>query len=572
MDVVGHTKPNSRVHLFIDRTPFSFYNQTFEISGLANELESLPESKLDAKCRSAIAATSFCRTGADFSVDSDGNGNFKFDKVDLTAIFGGATRFREVPITQFTETNLNEEARESKTATIIVIATDKTGQRGFATQTVRIGTCWSGNQSWDVIPLTQYQSPTLGLSTERMTEGTETLYFYFNYSYVGRGSNAIIKEISLSRACSTREIIDPRFNISCQVMPSGNSPSRLNKEGTLSYSAVQLSRFPGMERFLEDDWKSFFKALNKEMTFPFKVRINYKHEVIDDNGVQKDVAETQTLCEQVSYVIDDALLDPRKLLPDWLLFDAVDILQDSIEAINKLQEQVNKLVEYVAIGCLAAFGLNLGTQSARRIVSFWEERAYAGITTFEKFTELIGLGKIKLKPEKNEYEDSCKETIQKVLTRHKNFKLKYLSDADLKKCFPATSVWWDREAAVHNWMRWTCDRFLGRASPSKWTEEKSDENLLRKIESSEGCAIDQGFEGQKLKAERCAEVARKNPAYSGAVDAYGADAKCVTIRTKEGGELYAVSDDIISDSERLYKLQHIPVVRGLSLKEKYAVK
>ncbi|MBI3027820.1 hypothetical protein HYY70_06950, partial [Candidatus Woesearchaeota archaeon] len=161
IDVIGKTKPNSRVHLFVDRTPFSFFNQSFEISGLPNEVEiqKIAETELDAKCRSNLVATSFCRTGADFSVTADAQGDFKFERVDLTEMFGGAARLREVPVTQFRDTELNPEKQESRKVTLVVIATDHAGQRGSTTHTVRIGTCWSGNQSWDIIPLTQFQSP-----------------------------------------------------------------------------------------------------------------------------------------------------------------------------------------------------------------------------------------------------------------------------------------------------------------------------------------------------------------------------------------------------------------------------
>ncbi|MBI2130128.1 hypothetical protein HYU07_07935, partial [Candidatus Woesearchaeota archaeon] len=413
VDIVGKTKPNARVHLFVDRTPFSFFNQTLELSGLTNEVQNLPEAQLDAKCRTTVSA-SFCRTGADFSVDADGEGNFKFKNVDLTATFGGAGRVREVPVTEFRDTQL-EEGRDSKRTTLVVIATDQTGQRGVTTQPVSIGTCWSGNQSWNVIPLTQYQSPT-SLSTERFAEGTETIYFFFNYSYIGRGTDAKITGLALSKACGTREILDPRFNISCQVLSSGNSPARLNKEGTLSYSAITLSRFPGMDRFLENDWKDFFKAINKELTFPFQIKITYKHKIIDENGAEKEITETQTTCQEVSYVIDNSIIDPRKVLPDWLLFDFVDFLQDSIKTLNQAQEQINKVLEYVAVGCLVSFGLNLVMQSARRITSFLEEKRYSILNskTISQLSEFIGVGKITLNPEKREDDVYCQDLVKQI--------------------------------------------------------------------------------------------------------------------------------------------------------------
>ncbi|MBI2650357.1 fibronectin type III domain-containing protein, partial [Candidatus Woesearchaeota archaeon] len=493
IDVIGKTKPNARVHLFVDRTPFSFYNQSFELSGLPNEVQDLDEAKLDAKCRSSVSV-SFCRTGADFSVDADEQGNFKFENVDLTTIFGGASRIREVPVTDFRDTQLNQEAQESKKTTLVVIATDKVGQRGVATQTVRIGTCWSGNQSWDIIPLTQYQSPTF-LSTERFAEGTETAYFYFNYSYIGRGQSAKITDISLSKACGTREVLDPRFNISCQIMPSGNSPVKLNKpDNTLSYSAVPLSRFLGMDRFLEDDWKSFFKSINNELTLPFKVRITYEHDVTNENGQSVRVKETQTTCEQVSYVVDNSIIDPRKVLPDWLLFDAVDFLQTSIKTISQIQEQISKLIDYVAIGCLYSIIARTFVKIWRIWTEFSDEKIFAKIQDYTSLSFNLG------SEDKNQ---DCKEIMGAIKQGYGNFKIKYLSDAELQKCFPSSASAWKTEANLYQAQRWTCDRIFGHSAPSAWTETEDDTELYRKVTSEKTCESDFDTQGQRLKAEEC---------------------------------------------------------------------
>jgi len=501
VDVIGKTKPDARVHLFVDRTPFSFFNATLELSGLPNEVQNIPEAELDAKCRFNVAATSFCRTGADFSVTADSEGNFKFEKVDLTAIFGGAARIREVPVTEFRDTRL-EEGKDAKTTTFVVISTDQVGQRGVATQNVRIGTCWSGNQSWDIVPLTEHQRPVF-ISTERLAEGTEILNFYFKYSYVGRGTNAKITDVSLTKACSTREIIDPRFNISCQILPSGGS-AKLSSDKVYSYSSVPISRFPGMDGFLESDWKNFFKTINKELTFPFKVRIRYEHEVIDENGQSSKVTETQTTCEQVSYVVDNSIIDPRKVLPDWLLFDFVDFLQSSIKSLTQLQEQIDKLIDFVAVGCLVSFGAHL----VFRIYRIWVE--FADETLFKlKAGEIL-----QFKLDTGAKSDNCKAIAEAVqnsygLSSIRSLKLRYFSDADLKECFPASYAAWQTEANMYQLQRWSCDRIFGHAAPSGWTETESDDELHRAITSEKTCASDLDTRGQRLRVENCKDIAEK---------------------------------------------------------------
>ncbi len=565
VDVIGRTKPNARVHLFVDRTPFSFFNKTLELSGLPNEIQNLPESELDAKCRFNVASKSFCSTGADFSVTADEQGNFGFERVDLTALFGGAGRIREVPVTEFRDSQLNPEAKEAKTTVLIVIATDAVGQRGFATQTVRIGTCWSGNQSWNIIPLTQYQSPTL-LSTERFAEGTETLYFYFNYSYIGIGSDAKITGISLSKACGTRELLDPRFNISCQIMPSGNRPTKLNKEGTLSYSAIQLARFPGMDRFLEQDWKSFFKAINNELTFPFKVSITYEHWVTDESGKNKRVQEIQTACEQVSYVIDNSIVDPRKVLPDFLLFDFVDFLQNSIKTLTKVQEQIDKLVDYVAVGCLSSFGLNFVMQVYRRWITFWDEKSYTVLKNVRDIAKVAEVfQKNPLKPANNEDKDYCEETIKKIVEKRGGFKLSYMNNADLKKCFPSSASAWESEAKVYSFLRWSCDRIFGHAAPAGWTEKKDDAELIRRVESSEGCAIDQSVRGQPLKAESCRNIVTSFPLLD--KERYTLDDKCFRVDKGTSKALFKLGEQ---REGNVYEIEKVTGPADISIS--YAIK
>ena len=564
VNVIGTTKPNARVHLFVDRTPFSSFNATFELSGLANEVQNIAEPQLDAKCRFNVASKSLCSTGADFSTTSDSNGNFKFENVDLTAIFGGAARLMEVPISDFRDTSL-EEAKDSKTTTLVVIATDATGQRGFVTRSVRIGTCWSGNQSWDVIPLAHYQSPPF-LSTERMAEGTETIYFIFSYSYIGRGINPKIKGVSIIKACSTRELLDPRFNISCQIMPSGNSPKLLNPpDNTVSYSAMTLSRFPGMDAFLEKDWKSFLKAINKELTFPVKVKITYQHDM-DNDGVLE--TETQTTCEQVSYVVDSTIIDPRKFLPDWLLFDFVNFLQSSIKTLTSVQEQIDKLLDFAAVGCIASFGLNLALGIYRRWIAFWEEKPFLILKRGLGASEIFELFEKKpLKPANKDDKDDCQKMMEDIAKKKGSFQMKYVTDADLKKCFPASASAWVSEASAYNWFRWSCDRVFGHAAPAKWTEKKDDTDLYNKVTSAQGCGVDQSVRGQPLRAEKCRSLASS---YRISQDIFREDDKCFQLKIGNDRLLLQLGD-LVSGTNRLYELKDVQVP-GSKYSIKYAIK
>jgi len=573
VDIIGKTEPNARVHLFVNRAPFGAYEGTLEVTGIPNEAQGIPqavterrldvdvktleerlqnisESELESKCP-AISRSS-CK-GADKSVTADRQGNFRFDNVDLTVFFGVAGRLTEVSPTDFRDVQLNPESRQTKKTDFIVVATDRVGQRGVAKQTINIGNCWSGNQSWDIIPLTQFQSPTL-LSTERIAEGTETIYFYFNLSYIGRGTNAIISDVHIQKACSRGEVSDARFNMSCKMMPSGARLRPVNEDKTLWYGAVTLNRLPNMDRFLESDWKSFFNALgvDKELTFPLLIRINYQHDMDFDNQKEK---ETQTTCEQVSYVLDNNIIDPRKVLPDFLLYDFVDFLDTSIKGLNKAQEAVNKALEYVAIGCLASFGSNFIFQTYRRWVEFWDENTYKSLRFFKETFE--GLEVFQTNPLQSPDKDYCERTIQDIVRIKGRFRIKYMTDSDLKKCFPKTSGAWDKEANSYQWLRWSCDRVFGHAAPSKWTEDEEDNALQRKVESMKLCKGELDARGQPLRAEKCLDalesfkqLPREN---------YKLDDKCFRVDIKDANgkltkNLFELGKPV---SDKIYQIEEV---------------
>jgi len=568
IEIAGKTKPNAKVYLYVNRFPFSLYDQSVEISGLPNEVQRVPssitnldldintiesrlqnlsESQLNEKCGVNGNLGSSCK-GADESVMADANGNFEFKKIDLTASPGFGISVREVPVTEFRDQQLNQEAKQSsKKSTILVVAQDKLGQRGAAKQTISIGSCWSGNQSWDVIPLTQYQGPTF-LSTERLAEGTETLYFYFNYSYIGRGSNARIKGISFAKACSSRETVDPRYNASCRVMTAGDAPTKLNADGTLSYSAITLGRYEEMDKFVEQDWKNFLESINDEMSFPFRLRIAYEHDVVDDTGVVQRVTEYQTTCQEVSYAVDSTIINPVRLMPDWLINDFVGFLDKSIKALTKVQEQIDRVIDYVAIGCLYSFLAHLAVKIYRNWIDLSNERFFAGLKG--AFGLSFNLGN----DADNQY---CTELRDKMKEAGRD-KLKFYSDIDLKKCFPSSYGAWQREAKMYELQRWSCDRIFGHSSPAKWTEGQADETLQRAIEQQQSCEGDESAIGQRLRAEKCRSYGTKYPE----LQKHGLDERCVVVRTGKDAlgrntEAIYILGGIVPGSSNVYEMRLI---------------
>ena len=542
VDIEGKTEPNAEVHLFVQRTPLGFLNKTFDVSGLPDQIQGLTEADLRADCRFAVGVTEFCSTGADFSTTADDEGYFFFDDVDLTSVFAVGISIRQEPLTEFSR---GAELRESKTSSLVFIATDKSGNRGSERVDFGIISCWSGNQTWDIIPLTEFQSPTL-ISTERLAENNEHIQFFFNYSYQGRGSEGFIPQggITLSKACQGTEILgEDRFNVSCKVLPEGSASTIVNPEGTISYTTIKLNRIENMDRWLEDDWNDFFDLLGTEITFPFKVRITYKHIV---NG--REVTETQTTCQEVSYEVDNSRIDPRKVLPDWLLYDFVDFLDESVKRLNEIKQQVDRVLEYVVVGCVGSFLLRLVVQIGRRFNTFLEEKKII----ISKASLIEGL---QFSFGEGGDEEYCDRVSDNILKEFKEIKLKYYSDQDLRRCFTDVAAWWEAEANLYQAYRFTCDRVFGHETPSKWTETRTDQQLTEKLQTAQGCAIDQAVQGQPLRAVSCREIVKK---YKLDPERYTLGEKCFEIFSEDGRKesLYSL-DQKVDEAQNIYKLGKI---------------
>lgn len=562
LTIKGITEPNSEVHLFIERTPLGNYDTSLDISGLADDIEHISESKLRADCRSVVGSTVFCSTGADFSTWSDSRGNFEFEGVDLTSFLSLGGSISEVSLTDFSK---EAELKKSRQSNIILIATDPSGLRSAEHIKYNIGTCWSGNFSWDITPLGNYQSPSV-ISTERLRENTEQIFFYFNYSYVGRGKDGAIKNVVVSKACSDQDVlVDKRFNISCQTLPaSGSTNTKLNDQGTLSYTTVKLSSIDNMDSWLEQDWRNFFNAVSNEMTFPFKITIQYEHEV---DG--KKVQEVQTTCQEVTYVLDNSMVNFRELLPDWVLYDMVEYMNESISKINDIQKELKTVVEYVTIGCMGSYLLRLGMQMYRRWVTFTAEKKYF-ISKFLDSDLSFGSGS-------SDDNDYCKKVAQAIKKQSSGTKdtgfdfsgisLSSYSDADLKRCFPEVAAVWEKEADLYYLYRLSCDRLFGHETPARWTESKQDTELVQIRETAQLCDNDESPKGQALRADNC----RDFDSYTGAKD-YPIGKKCVDLYStiSEKG-LYSISSTKISGSKNLYELTKIKDA-GHGIQTQYAIK
>ncbi|MBI4439712.1 fibronectin type III domain-containing protein [Candidatus Woesearchaeota archaeon] len=538
---VGRTEPFAVVHLFVERTPFgSTLNASFDVAGLSERLETLPESSLTADCIITVGKKRECKGGADYSTKADEEGNFRIENVDLTSIAALGLNIESVSPQNID--NLRREGTaasrdvarrrfDSVKANLLFIATDQAGKRGIKQSHINIGNCWSGDFKFDAIPLIEYQTPTF-LSPERISEGTETMQFLMNISYIGEGDsrNVQIKSLQMMSACDDVTKSNSLTNLSCKIMPGSCSMKPLYAGSSVYYSNCKLKRHPGLSTWTKNDWNGLFRALKgHEMIFPFKVTVAYtetlpledvessfNEETGTSTFIPEDAARAtvrqvngvQTFCQPVAYTIDDSRINPKEVLPDWLLYDAVDWLNSSIYYMNKAQEVVDGVLRVAGFSCASSIILVFVTGVYRR----WSCSFETGLKKLETLTEAADVQR------KNDCQtclehsplDSNKMGDGKKYKDWKDFDQKEMSDTCLKKCYPTCASGWSAESTMYTGMRWTCDRFLGHPAPSAWTEEKKDEELIKKAEDiADSCNSDGGVSGVPLTAGDCIKLAAK---------------------------------------------------------------
>ncbi|HLC65594.1 MAG TPA: fibronectin type III domain-containing protein, partial [Candidatus Nanoarchaeia archaeon] len=551
----GVTEPFARVHLFIGRTPFGDrLNASFDVAGLSERLETITDSQLTAEC-SFAGVQRICKGGADYSTTADADGNFAIENVDLTAIAALGINIQEIEPDEFgrfisegSETSREVARRrwDSTRVDLLFIAIDKAGKRGAKPSHINVGNCWSGDFKFDAIPLIEYQSPTF-LSPERIAEGTEAIRFVFNLSKT-TDEQLTINQVSLQGACDDITKNHPLTNLSCQLMPSSCPMRAISPGSSVYYGECKLKRHPGLATWAGKDWKGLFRALKgNELLFPFRMSVRYTETIpleevegtfSEQTGITTILPEEiarqtvrtqtgfQTFCQPLAYTIDDSRINPKEILPDWLLYDAVDWLNTSIYYMNKAQEVVDGILRVAGFACVSGIILMFVTGVYRR----WSCSFESGIKKLEQLTDTASAQRKTDCQTCLEQSNLDQEKLDKKYNKdYKNFEQKEMSDTCLKKCYPTCSGGWAAESTIYQGMRWSCDRFLGHPAPSAWTEKKKDEDLIKKAAKiADSCNSDGGVSGVYGKKEKCSALAAEFKV----TDQFGREEYCLEIKGK----------------------------------------
>jgi len=509
IEITGKTDPLATVHLFVRRTPIGELNDSIEIRGIPAEIRHLTEADLQADSSES--------TRADYTTQANEHGFFNFPMVDSVSSAVAGYRLNTVPLGDLNNNRRFDPRTQEMDTNLLFVATDAFGRRGAEKVTYNIQTCWSGDRIWSVNPLLKYQSPAF-LSTERLSEGTETLYFYFNFTYLGNAETdkPEIDQIHIQEACDEYIINDPDYYHSCKVM---RQTPKVEVIGNTAYVVYRLRRYDAMDNWTTSDWGSFFDSLtSSEMQFPLKFTVKYHY----NNATGGRHPGTQTFCDSVAYFVDMGRIDPREVLPDWLLYDFVDVLDDIIDTTNDWMEKIDQILEYVALGCMISY--------FTKFFMKWNKNFQCKIAGIQSIQNIVGgFGGTPAN-------DRCKQCITTYEGRPEDeamaADMNSLSDTCLMECYPGCYSAWRLEETWYKFFRATCDRLFGHSAPAKWTEKEDNNKLTEEARLAQECTTDQSTQGRPLKAIDCRTLAKEYPGVNPL--SLGVDKKCVEIIDSKG--------------------------------------
>jgi len=483
------------------------------------------------------------------STEADENGHFKLENVDLfgtTIIPGFLIVGAEAPPPAPALPGLEEEAvppiaaerpPETTSINLVLVVTDRMGLSAELPLNYRIGTCFAG-ADWNVINLIEYQSPT-SISPERLEEGTELISFILNMSYQGPGTDPLITSVMFERACEGEIVKDNRYKYSCKILPSSPTIRKPNDAKTLWYIRYNLQKLEGINEFTDDIWKD----LTKQFKFPLKIKIEYTHKVLNPyTGQYEETRAYQTKCMDIAFHVDTSRIDPRDVLPDWILNDTAAFLNETVRDLDKAIEALDNVIKYVAGACGIMFGIRIIMTIYRRWVSnseYIQDQFLSktgklakpapcpkpGAAEFKKIFEEELAEQAKKQAEakaegkafKPEVPTQSLELLKKPKNQLEQYKEKLndLQQDDLPNNFtkgyplseyynlltlcPQTHNAWQSEAKAYQAYRWACDRFLCRGSPAEWTGTANFTTIRQKIEKSALCAQETSTQGIILR-------------------------------------------------------------------------
>jgi hypothetical protein len=455
---------------------------------------------------------------------SNADGLVRFDNIELEGVhFGPYSASAEWPpirnvsaataaITQSYQTIQQTEAAQ-RPVNLWIAVQDAAGHVTTQQISYTIGTCWSGELDFLVLPLLEYQSPTL-LSPQRLEEGSELISFILNINYTGNAEEWKITDVTFDRACRGGRAGEPEFfleddinyNVSCHILPDSPTTKERNSKGTLWYMRYDLA---STKEFSEDFLENLAQLGpgERELVFPLKLTIRYQEKEIDPVTKNKRwMPKIQTKCMSVAYFVDIPI-DPRDILPDYMLEELPREMNNTINMLEGWIGNMTQIMEYVSTACLASMMTKFVVQIYRKIQCKLDTRAgllakageVTGATSGKPMCPETDEGRMSLPLNKKSRQgEKATITNPSTIIRPVDWTKLKITTADpttiyLETRCPGCAGGWKAEAALYQLERWTCDRIFCHKAPARWTGfDKGVENLdIKKAESkARSCATE----------------------------------------------------------------------------------
>lgn len=446
VDITGKTSPNATVKLWILQTP-----------------DSKPDkiTKADANGRFEFLDINFALAAISSTLSFDyydsPNGSGLPRLVQDLKSKGGLDTTKADAIQRYMDKNKFYYLQAENT---VGVKSDENNK--LQPYTFQVMDCFSGNMSWTVTPRIEFQSPSF-LSVERLSEGTERLGVFYEFTYNGPGDAATVK-------------VEQRPQIRVKELDSGQQKSKkynlTKKVGNIDFNTevacdatntkcYYLGRPPGIADLTKSwgfkDWKEALSAMTNTLVVPIEISITYTY--MKDG--KRTNPETQKVCKELKYSVDNTKVDFSKL-PDWLMNGGIKFLNVSIDNLDKIIVKAKPIVKGIGYVCIGSIISKTGIAITRAVS---ERVAYSADKASKVGVTFTASQCYKGKDKKDKIEGAFGNNLPKKY-------MDYLSNQDLKNCYPKIAGIWEWEANADQVYRWSCDRIFCRSTPSPWTGKR----------------------------------------------------------------------------------------------------
>jgi hypothetical protein len=535
----GKTEPGARVFMFVDITQAGFSlpggtSGTFGTFDSRNNVRRLGVQDIDD-----------ILDKAQFDTTADADGNFKFDDVDFEHPGFGIDEIvpEEIPPGHIVSNDISDE---ELLINVYVVVVDKVGLTVQQDYDVRVATCFAGF-GVNVNLLPDQQSPSL-LSPQRLDSGSEIISFVMSAEYRGPAqTNRLdprdsgvdddyyeITGLDLQPLCRDSPFLDSHesYQYACQVLGRRAAIKRpINVEQTNWYVRYNLG---ASDKFTDFDEKFWEEVLEKELRFPFEVEVSYNEKLPGKQIEQRNVK----LCRDVVYFVD-VPVDPRKVIPDKLIDNAQELINDTLNIIDDILPTLERITRYAGIGCMGSFGLRAIVQIYRRFTQRWEYFACKGIGGLTKFVPGSGAtcpvqtleqvdhcfyieqdGKspypiVNSIPSQPPGFAQCanvedKKDGDKYVARKENIRKDFNGqDTNAHQWFSGTIAAWETEMQLYTAYRWLCDRVFCHSAPAVWTQTATRARIAQKTFEQRDCPAPSSRTLTKIQGNCYEELAEK---------------------------------------------------------------